>query len=150
MSKNWTLWYDARPTDTNLVYRWRVSRRKILGLYLRPEWSAKLVLCGMGEYWPSGSNWNGSTRTVDKSLEWRVATDDEPEGSEFWDLGLLPSPFTGKLPKVTAKTQWIGAMPYNAEYLNIQSWLVDSSGWRDANELIKTWNTRYITSEEKI
>lgn len=143
---DWTLWYERRPVDTQALYRWRIASRKICGMELRPEWSGKLHLCGMGygasEWWPSGSHWDGYRRTMPKSLEWRLAKAEEPEGTIFWGgLDLLPCPFTGALPRVTYSGRWIGAPPWEVEYLNLKSYLVDTH-FRDANKLAAAWNQR--------
>jgi hypothetical protein len=143
----WTKWTDKRPDDQKLSYRWRVSARIILGMMLRPEWTGNMRLVGMGygepEWWPPFSNWDGYSRTVDPSLEWRLASEGEGENNILWGgLELLPCPFTGKPPQVTYCGRWIGAPPYLAESLSIESYLVRSSGWRNASGMAEAWNVR--------
>ncbi len=143
----WKLWSEERPTDNKALYRWRVSERKILGMMLRPEWSEKLHLCGMGfsdsEYWPTFSDWNGYTRSVDPSLEWRLAAPQEAENNIYWGgLDLLPCPFTGATPVVIYMGKFIGAPPYRPEWLGIKSHMVSSLGWASAEAMRTAWNTR--------
>lgn len=141
----WTRWADDRPSDHTAAYRWRVSARPILGLTLRPEWTEKLHCCGMGyaenEWWPPFSHWNGYRRTVDPSLEWRVAAPDDMD-LVYGGLDLLPSPFTGRPPKVVTSRRWIGAPPYLVEWIGIESYMVKSLGWTDAGKMRDAWNSR--------
>lgn len=141
---DWTEWAAQRPTDTTAIYRWRVGPRKICGMMLRPEWSGKMSLCGMGyrdnEYWPPFSHWNGATRSVPNDTEWRFASADET--TIFWGgLDLLPSPFTGRPPVVEYSGRWIGAPPTHPEYLILKSYLVDAH-FDDARRMMDTWNLR--------
>ncbi|GGE36549.1 hypothetical protein GCM10007276_12550 [Agaricicola taiwanensis] len=141
----WTRWAVERPADTKAKYRWRIEPREILGMLLRPEWTDKLALCGMGyadaEWWPSFSDWNGYRRSVHPTLEWRLTEDDETD--TYWGgLELLPSPFTGKPPVVSASTRYIGAPEYLVESLSLSSFMVKSHGWRDAAAMQRAWNTR--------
>ena len=144
--KNWTRWVEQRPSDHKLEYRWRVSPRKILGLEMQPEWTEKLRLVGMGyedhQYWPlSASHWDGYRRTADSTLEWRVA--DQEEKEILWNgLDLLPCPWTGKAPSIVTDGRWIGAPPYNLEWIGIRSKFVNSIGWTDAAKMMKEWNDR--------
>lgn len=146
----WVKWSDERPTDTKAVYRWRVSPRLILGTVLQPEWSDKLHFVGMGyadnEWWPPCSDWNGFRRSVDATLEWRMA---ESEGEPIARNGLhlLPCPFTGQRPKLSYTGRWVGAPPYLAESLSLESWMVRSHGWRDATKLAEAWNRRAALSQ---
>lgn len=141
----WTRWADARPTDLKANYRWRVSARPILGLTLQPEWTDKLHLCGMGhaenDWWPPFSHWDGYRRTVDPSLEWRVAAPGEPD-LFYGGLDLSPSPFTGLPPKIVKLGRWIGAPPYHVEWIGIKSYMVESLGWSDAGKMRDAWNKR--------
>jgi hypothetical protein len=143
----WVRWYDRRPTDQKALYRWRVSERVILGLPLRPEWSGKLFSCGMGygenELWPRGSDWDGYSRTIDKSLEWRLADADlEPESSIHWGgLDLLPCPHFGNIPAVECARRWAGAMPHQIESLTLNS-AFGKSYWNNAARMRDVWNTR--------
>lgn len=147
MSENWTLWAERRPEDTKALYRWRIPACKILGMDLRPEWSDKLRFVGMGygdpEWWPPFSNWDGYRRTLPAGTEWRLAAEHEAEDDIFWGgLDLLPSPFTGKPPKVGYCGQFIGAPPYRPDWLKITSHMVNSIGWKDARKMQDAWNTR--------
>lgn len=141
----WTLWSEIRPTDPTVTYRWRIPVKKICGMMLRPEWSSKLSLVGMGyaenEWWPLFSDWNGYTRSVKAGLEWRVAEPDE-KGVLWSGLELSPCPFTGNAPRVSYVGRWSIAPPYEAESLGLHAWLVDRSGFRDASEMAITWNRR--------
>ena len=141
----WKLWSDEKPEDTKALYRWRVPARQILGMTLRPEWTAKLSFVGMGydpgEYWPPFSYWNGYVRTLPEGVEWRLAGEDETD--IFWGgLDLLPSPFTGKPPKVEYCGLYIGAPPYKPEWLKIVSYMVGFNSWKDAAKMQAAWNTR--------
>lgn len=149
--EQWTRWDDERPTDPKALYRWRIPARKILGMVLRPEWSGKLTYCGMGydphEYWPPFSNWNGYVRSVPAGTEWRLATDDEDEKSIFWSgLDLLPSPFTGQPPKVDYCGRWIGAPPYEPDWLKIVSYMIGHNSWKDAEAMQRAWNRREVAA----
>lgn len=143
----WKRWYDERPSDHTLLYMWRVSPRKLFNKILQPEWTAKMHYCGMGysenEWWPSCSNWDGYSRTVDQTLEWRVAEEGEEEGYvNYIGLDLRPDPFTGLQPKIDYKGIWISAPPYKAESLTIDHYWGTSYGWHDANKLEAAWNRR--------
>lgn len=148
----WRLWSEVRPTDTKAAYRWRVPERMICGMMLRPEWSGKLRLVGMGydenEWWPGGSHWNGYVRTVANGLEWRFAEEGEVD-PVYHGLELLPSPFTGRAPKVEPKTRYIGAAPYDVESFNLKSYLVTTYGWTDARAMQNAWNTRSTPSVDE-
>lgn len=141
----WTAWADKRPDDHKALYRWRIPARMICGLLLRPEWTEKLELCGMGwsdsEWWPATSDWNGYVRKVAPGLEWRLAKSDET-GTTWEGLGLLPDPWTGKPPRVSVKTRWIGAPCYVAESFNISHRFGTSYGWTDAAKMVAAWNDR--------
>ena len=148
MTFEWTLWERAAPLDVRKVYKWRIPASKICGKVLRPEWSGKMSFCGVGyrdsEWWPPFSYWNGYTRSVPKGTEWRGLKEDEDADEIFWGgFNFLPCPFTGKSPKIIYMPMYIGAPPYNAEWLGIESYLVRSNGWIDANALEKAWNTRF-------
>lgn len=145
----WQKWYLRRPPNECGSYRFRVSPREILGKVMAPEWTAKMFLCGMGydesEWWPDFSHWDGYRRSVDASLEWRELSDIEDPKDDaliFNGLDLLPCPFTGKPPKIVQLSQWIGAPPYQLEWIGVRSAFVNSLGWRDANALAAAWNTR--------
>lgn len=145
--KPWVRWHDERPKDGSALYRWRVPEMKILGMMLRPEWTAPLRLCGMGhsdrEYWPLFSHWNGYRRTLPKGTEWRLAANDEGENNIYWGgLELDNCPFTGKVPYVGYHGQYIGAPPYRPEWLHLTSHLVDKTGFRSALKMQQLWNTR--------
>ena len=149
MMDSWTLWSEQRPTDAKIVYRWRIPAQEILGLVMQPEWSDKIFspLCQPDIYCPSCAKWDGWKWHIPKGLEWRVALPDEPEGEKgvVWgDLGLLPCPFTGKLPTVIYHGRYIGAPPYHAEWLGIASHIVRSIGWHSAKDMRDAWNMRYI------
>lgn len=141
----WTAWAERRPMDPKALYRWRIPPRMICGVMLQPEWSSKLVLCGMGyddaEYWPEGSSWNGYVRSVAKGLEWRLA---EPEETEIvWHgLDLLPDPWTGKPPRIGTNLRWIAAPVYEVESFSIGHYFGTSYGWTDLNKLMQAWNQR--------
>lgn len=141
----WISWYDQRPTDIDKTYRWRVSKRLILGLEMQPEWSGKLVNVGMGyaenEYWAPYSNWDGYQRTVDASLEWREALPDEME-IKWNGFDLLPSPFTGMMPDIVPNPRWIGAPPYILESIGLKAYMISQAFWRNAKDLQTAWNTR--------
>lgn len=140
----WRLWKEEKATDPTKLYRWRVSKRLILGMELQPEWGDKLsLILGMGcnEYWPPYSDWNGYKRTLDKTLEWREALPGEL-GIQWNGLELLPSPFTGKQPNIIYSGRWVTAPPYQPEWLGIRSYLVESLGWTIAADMQRTWNTR--------
>ena len=142
----WKRWYDERPTDHTLTYRWRVPAREICGLVLRPEWSGKLTLCGMGygehEYWPDCSRWDGYNRTVEPNLEWRLANDDEVDVA--WNgFDLLPDPWTGNPPCVTFNTSWIHAPVYEVESFGLKFAMGRTLGWTNAKKLQEAWNTRH-------
>ncbi|MFG1399925.1 hypothetical protein [Roseixanthobacter pseudopolyaromaticivorans] len=145
----WMRWYDQRPTDHKAQYRWRVSPRKILGLTMQPEWTCRLRCVGMGygdnEWWPDGSDWDGYRRSIDHSLEWRLAKDCETEPT-FHGLELLPNPFTGLAPKVVTLGRWIGSPVWEAQWIGIESYLVKSLGWTDAAKMRDAWNRRALPS----
>lgn len=145
MTEQWTRWADARPTDHKIPYRWRVSPRVVLGLKMQPEWTERLQRCGMGysdpEWWPVFSDWDGYRRTVDPTLEWRVALLGEDE-TVWHGLDLLPSPHTGLPPMIAAQLRWAGCPPYKASSLKLTSWMVNSGGWESAKEMAEAWNRR--------
>jgi len=93
------------------------------------------------EWWPPFSHWNGHQRSVDHSLEWRLAEAEE-DSVEWVGLGLLPSPFTGEMPNVIFLGRWLGAPPYQPEWLGIRSYLVNSLGWTSALTMRDAWNRR--------
>jgi hypothetical protein len=141
----WTLWSEQRPSDHTLNYRWRVPAQKILGMELRPEWTEKMHLCGMGyadnEWWPPFSHWDGYNRTVPKGTEWRIATEDETD--VYWGgLHMEPSPFSGMPPKIEYHGRFIGAPPYQPEWLKIVSPMIGFNTWTDAAKMQAAWNTR--------
>lgn len=143
----WKLWYDERPTDTKVKYRWRLrNERKLCGKMLQPEWTAALQLCGMGwgpnEWWPEYSDWNGYVRSVPKDMEWRPMIESESEETIYHGFNLLPSPFTGLPPKVEGYGGYIGAGPWIIDKMGIKSYMVNSVGWHDANEMERMWNRR--------
>lgn len=143
----WKKFYDERPPNERGQYRFRVSERVMLGLSMRPEWTADMHYCGMGysesEWWPQGSHWDGYRRTVDPTLEWRVLTVEDSTTEVIWHgLDLLPSPFTGLYPDVRYGTRYIGAPLYHAEWIGIESWMVSSSGYRSAETMRNNWNRR--------
>lgn len=141
----WTLWEDKRPDDTTAMYRWRVPPRMVCGLLLQPEWSEKLALCGMGhsdsEWWPVTSDWNGYTRSVATGLEWRLAEPGETDPT-WVGLDLLPDPWTGLPPRVSAKTRWVSAPCYIAESFSISHRFGTSYGWTDGAKMVAAWNAR--------
>lgn len=146
----WVRWYDKRPEDIKAKYRWRVSKRPILGLEMQPEWADKLQLFGMGgaaaEWWPISSSWDGYNRRVDDTLEWRPAAEGEVDTT--WNgLDLLPSPWTGKPPKVVVLPSYISAPPYALDWIGIVAPpFVKSLGWIDAAVMMKAWNTRVLAT----
>lgn len=140
----WTLWSERRPVDTETRYRWRIAPKLICGMMLRPEWTEKLRLHGMGHYesewWPT-SRWDGYQRTVPESLQWRPAQDEEVD--IMWGgLDLLPCPHTGKPAKVGYRGNWIGAPPYEVMYLTLHHQFGESIGWTDAVRMQAAWNLR--------
>lgn len=144
----WTRWNDHRPTDHKAQYRWRVSPREILGLTMQPEWTVKLKCVGMGysnEWWPDCSRWDGYRRTVDSSLEWRMAKDYEIEPT-FHGLELLPNPFTGLAPRVVTLGRYIGSPIWELQWIGIESYLVRSLGWTNAAKMRDAWNRRPLPS----
>lgn len=143
----WKRWYDERPTDHKIKYRWRLGKpRNICGKDLTPEWTAPLELCGMGwgpnEWWPEYSNWDGYKRTVPRDLEWRPMAEGESEETIYHGFNLLPCPFTGLQPKVQLYDSWVGAGPWIGRKMSIKSYMVDSVGWYSANDMEKAWNRR--------
>ncbi len=145
----WTKWVDRRPTDTEKFYRWRVSPRPILGMELQPEWSDKMWGCWDGnkpkEFFPPHSRWNGWSRDVDPSIEWRECTEDEAREKApiKWNgLNLLPCPFTGKVPEVKYHMTYIGSPPYQPLGLEIKSSMLGFNQWRDAKAMQESWNKR--------
>lgn len=145
---SWTLWYNERPTDHTIKYRWRLAEpRTICGKMLQPEWTDELVLCGMGygpsEYWPEFSDWNGYVRSVPKNLEWRKMIEGESQETIYHGFNFLPCPFTGNQPKVQLYDSWVGAGPWIGRQMSISSYLVKSVGWYNANDMEKAWNTRH-------
>lgn len=114
---------------------------------MQPEWSDKIFSfpCKPDIYCPSCAKWDGWNWHIPNGLEWRVASPDEPEGEKgvVWGgLDLLPCPFTGKLPTVIYHGRYIGAPPYHAEWLGIESYIVRSIGWYSAKDMRDAWNTR--------
>ena len=147
-SSPWTLWSEKRPENTKALYRWRIPARVVCGLLLRPEWTEKLALVGMGyddnEWWPlSPSHWNGYKRTVPTGLEWRLAEEGETEPA-WGGLDLLPDPWTGRPPRVSTKTRWIGAPIYEAEGFWLTHRFGSTGTWADVTKLAAAWNERAI------
>ena len=145
--RKWTLWSERRPPNEDGLFRYRV-RANILGLIMRPEWTEKMHLCGMGfddaEYWPlSPCRWNGSRRYITHAgLEWSPIEHDD-SGDVFWgEINLLPCPFTGTQPKIKAVGKWIGAPLWESEALYISSQMIPASRWTDAKKMVAAWNTR--------
>lgn len=145
-AEEWTFWSDKRPENTAALYRWRIPARKVCGVVLRPEWTEKLTLVGMGysdnEWWPlSPSHWNGYVRTVPAGLEWRLAEEGEVEPT--WEgLDLAPDPWTGLPPRVRTKTRWVAAPIYEAEGFWLEYRFGRTGTWSDVSKMVVAWNDR--------
>ena len=143
----WTKWSDKRTPNDDKTYRFRVYAN-ILGTNMSVEWSEKQRSCGMGyadpQYWPMmPCHWDGYRRYITHaSLEWSESIVGDSEDVVFHGLNLLSCPFTGKQPIIKWSGRYIGAAPYELEWIGIKSYLVDSLGWRDVKQMCDTWNKR--------
>jgi hypothetical protein len=148
----WTKWSDERPPNEPGEYRYRI-RAKICGMVMQPEWTEKMHYCGMGygdaEYWPlTPCHWNGYSRYIThEGLEWSPVQDSDPAGVVWGGLDLLPCPFTGAAPTVSAQGQLIGAPLWRSEALWIGSPGVPKRRFTDANAMLAAWNTRATTAQ---
>jgi hypothetical protein len=145
--RTWIKWSEKRPPNERGTFRYRVTA-EILGMTLSPEWSEEMSLCGMGysesEWWPVRlCHWDGYTRKITHpSLEWSSPQESDAPGVTWHGLDLLPCPFTGKAPQVTATGRYIGAPLWHSEALWIGSGVVPRIRFTDAKAMVRTWNTR--------
>lgn len=150
-NRTWTKWLDKRTPTDDKMYRFR-AYANILGTDMWVEWSEKQQLCGMGysdsEYWPPTMpcTWDGYRRYItNKTLEWSELIDTDSKDSDdvaYHGLNLLPCPFTGKKPKVVCLHRYFGAAPYELDWIGIESYLVNSIGWKDVKKMEDAWNKR--------
>src|ERR1700744_6428697 len=94
------------------------------------------------EWWPIFSNWDGYRRSVDKTLEWRLALPEETKDNTIWHgLKFLPCPFTGKQPTIKYGG-YVGAAPYQGNQIWLECGIVKIYGGQSAQRLEDIWNTR--------
>lgn len=145
----WEFWSDSKPTNIALLYRFRIPRREILSLEMQPEWTSSLkqlpwdkslLIPEFIPIWQKKKEFG----EIPQGLEWRVATESEPEYSVSWHgLDLLPCPFTGEEPLVSYSGSRILCPPYEATIISIQTTMVAQISWTNAKQLRDAWNTRY-------
>lgn len=151
VDREWTLWSDHRPPNAPGRHRYRV-RANICGMVMQPEWTEEMRLCGMGysdsEYWPLVScRWDGYQRYIThKGLEWSPLQEQDPAGIVWGGLNLLPCPFTGTTPTISAQGQYIGAPLWHSEALWIGSSGVPKRRFTNAKDMVVAWNTRFSTT----
>lgn len=151
--REWTRWSDQRPPNARGVYRYRASF-DLLGLPVTAEWEEEMHLCGMGysdsEWWPlSPCYWNGYRRYItNDTLEWSSVRSYDQPGVLWQGLDLLPCPFTGKAPTVSAQGKYIGAPLWQSEAVWIGSPAVPKRRFTNAKAMVAAWNTRHREAAE--